>query len=182
MCWTVWIDASLQDCAETKGCDLLGIHGKRFTLTRNIPTRWDHCNSEESARISSAYTHLKPADPTKFRIKEFITVVLLASRAMFLRRTEKANSTLPGTPGTRRGWFKFLEARSIDLLPGGKIPPAPKPSDQVRWVVAKMCLHSNGDSIVFVVMKLRWKANMTTTRAVTEHGDGLGGELLVRCK
>ena len=131
----------------------------------NIPTRWDQCDSEESARIASAYRHLKPADPKKFRIKELITVVLLAARAMFMRRTEEATSTLPGTPGERRGWFKFLQARSIDLLPGGKLPPAPKPTDQVLWVVAKMCLHSNGDSIVFVVIKLRWKANMTTAES-----------------
>ena len=101
---------------------------------------------------------------------------------MFMRRTEEATSTFPGTPGERRGWFKFLEARSIDLLPGGKLPPAPKSADQVRWVVAKMCLHSKGNSIVFVVIKLRWKANMTTDEAVTEHGDGLGGDLLVRFK
>ena len=78
--------------------------------------------------------------------------------------------------------MKFLEARSIDLLPGGELPPAPKPTDQVWWVVAKMCLHSNGDCIVFVVMKLRWKTNMTTAEAVTHHGDGLGGKLLIRCK
>ena len=179
---TVWLDASLLDCSATKGCHFLGIHGKRFTLTRHIPTRWDQCDSDESARIAAAYQSLEPANPRTFRIKELINVVLLAARAMFIPRTEEATSTLHGAPGKRRGWCKFLEARSIDLLPGGILPAAPRITEQVRWVVAKMCLHSNGDSIAFVVMRMRWKANMTTHEAVTQHGDGLGGELLIRCK
>ena len=99
-----------------------------------------------------------------------------------MSRTEEATSTLPGPPGERRGWFKFLEARSIDLLPGGILPATPRITEQVRWVVAKMCLHSNGDSIAFVVIRMRWKANMTTPEAVMQHGDWLGGELLIRCK
>ena len=177
---TVWLDSSLLDCSETKGCHFLGIHGKRFTLTRHIPTRWDQCDSDESARIAAAYRSLEPADPRTFHIKELINVVLLAARAMFITRTEEATSTLPGAPGKRRGWFKFLEARSIDLLPGGKLPSAPNTTEQ--WVVVKMCLHSNGDSIVFVVIQRRCKAKMKTIEAVTQFGDGLEGELLIRCK
>jgi hypothetical protein len=45
-----------------------------------------------------------------------------------------------------------------------------------------MCIHSIGGNIVFALVKLRWKANMLTAAAVTEHGDGLRGELVVRCK
>ena len=92
-----------RDCSETKGCHLLGIHGKIFTLTRHMPIRWNQCDSEESAAIAAAYWSLKPADPKTFRLKKLITVVLLAARAMFIPRTEEATSTLPGAPGKRRG-------------------------------------------------------------------------------
>ena len=109
-------------------------------------------------------------------------MVDMTARAMFIPRTEVATSTLPGAPCTRRGWLKILETHSIDLLLGSIPLAGPKTTEQVRWVVAKMRLHSNGNSIALVFIKLRWKANMTTPEAVTQHGDWLGGELLIRCK
>ena len=66
------------------------------------------------------------------------------------------------------------QLKSINLLLPGQ-HTARRTHILVQWVVAKICMHSNSDKIVFVLVKLRWKTNMLTAAAVSGTETGSEG-------
>jgi hypothetical protein len=99
-------------------------------------------------------------------------MVMVATQEMLTRRPETAGSDIQ-QPGERRGFSKFIEAHSEDCA-NNKLPKDPPAHARDSWHVVKMCLHSEGDKLRFV--EIMWLDD-----AIEKPGDGLGGELVIRC-
>ena len=155
-------------------------HGyEYFIQTKTTPVKWNSFPAIQSQTLAVEWRSIPLAAAGQHQLRGHMYLNVLATRAILTRRQVEGTCSI-GPAGERRGYSKFLHADSIETGPNGIVPALPM--NRQRCVVARMALHSLGESTGWAILHLRVLAHDKTEKALETYGDGLGGDEVCECK